>query len=129
MAPLRLVPGFCVVQDPTTCGCARAALLVDAITRADESGIGAYTLVVDTKDDPANAFYEHFGLVVLPGATMRLAIPMATALKVIGGGSRTGGRSRLDPASPKTSAQKNSNHPRCGIAAATAPASGGGAPY
>jgi hypothetical protein len=33
------------------------------------------------------AFYEHFGFMVLPGATMRLAIPMATALKVIGRGS------------------------------------------
>jgi ribosomal protein S18 acetylase RimI-like enzyme len=60
-----------------------AALLIDAITRADESGIGAYALVVDAKDDAAKAFYEHFGFMVLPGATLRLAIPMATALKVI----------------------------------------------
>ncbi|HEY1245940.1 MAG TPA: GNAT family N-acetyltransferase [Hyphomicrobiaceae bacterium] len=61
-----------------------AALLVDAITRTDESGIGAYALVVDAKDDAAKAFYEHFGFMVLPGATLRLAIPMVTALKVIG---------------------------------------------
>jgi GNAT superfamily N-acetyltransferase len=67
-----------------------AALLVDAIARADESGIGAYALVVDAKDDAAKAFYEHFGFIVLHGATMRLAIPMATALKVIGRGARTG---------------------------------------
>jgi hypothetical protein len=51
-----------------------AVVLVDAITHA-ESGIGAYALVVDAKDDAAKAFYEHFGLMVLPGATMRLAIP------------------------------------------------------
>jgi GNAT superfamily N-acetyltransferase len=67
-----------------------AALLVDAITRADESGIGAYALVVDAKDDAAKAYYEHFGFMVLPGPTMRLAIPMATALKVIGRSARTG---------------------------------------
>jgi ribosomal protein S18 acetylase RimI-like enzyme len=67
-----------------------AALLVDAITRADESGIGAYALVVDAKDDAAKAFYEHFGFIVLPGATMRLAIPMVTTLKVIGRSARTG---------------------------------------
>jgi predicted N-acetyltransferase YhbS len=46
-----------------------AALLVDAITRADESGIGAYALVVDAKDDAARAFYEHLGFMVLPGTT------------------------------------------------------------
>jgi ribosomal protein S18 acetylase RimI-like enzyme len=64
-----------------------AALITDAVTRADESRIGAYALVVDAKDDAAKAFYERFGFIVLPGAATRLAIPMATALKVIGRGA------------------------------------------
>jgi predicted N-acetyltransferase YhbS len=60
-----------------------AALLYDAIRRADESGIGAFALVVDAKDDAAQAFYEHFGFILVPGKAMRLALPMATALQVI----------------------------------------------
>jgi GNAT superfamily N-acetyltransferase len=61
-----------------------AALLIDAVQRADAAKIGAYALVVDAKDDAAKRFYEHFGFIPLPGRTMRLAIPMATASEAIG---------------------------------------------
>src|SRR5690606_17101043 len=63
-----------------------AALLCDAIARTDDSGIGAYALVVDAKDESAKAFYDHFGFIPLPGRPLRLALPMATALRAIGRG-------------------------------------------
>jgi ribosomal protein S18 acetylase RimI-like enzyme len=65
-----------------------SALLSDAIRRTDESKIGAYALVVDAKDDAAKAFYEHFGFILVPGRSLRLILPMTTALKAMGRGTQ-----------------------------------------
>ncbi len=52
------------------------ALLADALLRVRRSEMAAYALVVDAKDDPAVAFYEHHGLIRLPGRRMTLSLPI-----------------------------------------------------
>lgn len=56
-----------------------AALLADALSRTMESGIAAFALVVDAKDDEAAAFYRHHGFNLLANQPRTLFLPLATA--------------------------------------------------
>jgi GNAT superfamily N-acetyltransferase len=60
-----------------------SALIVDAATRVDRLGIGAFTLVVDAKDERAKVFYEANGFVSLPDEERRLCLPIETALQAL----------------------------------------------
>lgn len=55
------------------------ALLADALERAARSGIDAFSLVVDAKDESAAAFYQHHGFIALPDSPLKLFLPLATA--------------------------------------------------
>jgi GNAT superfamily N-acetyltransferase len=52
-------------------------LLADALFRAVRSGIGAFALVVDAKDEAAVAFYVHHGFQVFPEEPLVLFLPLA----------------------------------------------------
>ncbi len=54
-------------------------LLADALHRIIRSGIGAYALVVDAKDEQAAEFYRHFGFLPLTASPLKLFLPVATA--------------------------------------------------
>lgn len=54
------------------------ALLADALSRASDSEIAAYALVVDAKDEGAAAFYQHHGFILLPNSPLTLFLPLAT---------------------------------------------------
>ena len=56
-------------------------LLVDALRRTYVSELGVYAMLVDAKDEAAQAFYEHYGFISLPldDGRRRLFLPMATA--------------------------------------------------
>jgi ribosomal protein S18 acetylase RimI-like enzyme len=53
------------------------ALLADALDRAARSEIAAYALMVDSKDEPAAAFYRHHGFIALPNSPLTLFLPLA----------------------------------------------------
>jgi ribosomal protein S18 acetylase RimI-like enzyme len=55
-----------------------AALLADALSRSIDSGVAAFALVVDAKDDAATAFYEHHGCIPLTRQPSTLFLPLAT---------------------------------------------------
>ena len=55
------------------------ALLADALDRAARSEIAAYALMVDAKDEAAEAFYQHHGFIALPDSPLTLFLPLATA--------------------------------------------------
>ena len=52
------------------------ALLADA--RAARSGIAAFALMVDAKNEAAAAFYRHHGIIALPDSSLSLFLPLAT---------------------------------------------------
>ena len=52
-------------------------LLFDAFSRTLRSEIASYAFVVDAKDDAAQAFYERYRFVRLPGVGRRLFLPVA----------------------------------------------------
>lgn len=54
------------------------ALLADALLRARRSEIAAYALVVDAKDDPAMAFYQHHGFISFASQPRTLFLPFAS---------------------------------------------------
>lgn len=58
-----------------------SALLWDAGTRALRSEIAAFALVVDAKDEQAEAFYRHHGFVSFGSQPMQLVLPLATFAK------------------------------------------------
>jgi ribosomal protein S18 acetylase RimI-like enzyme len=60
-----------------------AALLADAATRALKADAAAFTLLVDTKNDQAVAFYQRFGFRTLASQPRTLFLPLATARKVL----------------------------------------------
>jgi GNAT superfamily N-acetyltransferase len=60
-----------------------SALIIDAVTRVDRLGVGAFALVVDAKDDRAKVFYETNGFVSLPDEDRRLCLPIETALHAL----------------------------------------------
>lgn len=55
------------------------ALVIDALARCLQSGIGAYALLVDAKDQAAIGFYQQLGFLPLTADARRLFLPMATA--------------------------------------------------
>lgn len=61
-----------------------ASLLADALRRVARVGetLAVYAMVVDAKDERAQAFYERFGFVRLPDAGRRLFLPMASATRL-----------------------------------------------
>jgi ribosomal protein S18 acetylase RimI-like enzyme len=56
-----------------------AALLADALSRSIDSGVAAFALVVDAKDEAATAFYRYHGFVPLADSPRTLFLPLATA--------------------------------------------------
>lgn len=60
------------------------ALLADALSRAFDSDIAAYALMVDAKDEEAADFYRHHGFIQLPNSPLTLFLPLATASKIRG---------------------------------------------
>jgi ribosomal protein S18 acetylase RimI-like enzyme len=54
------------------------ALLADALDRAARAEIAAFALVVDAKDQTAEAFYRHHGFIALPDSPLTLFLPLAT---------------------------------------------------
>ena len=58
-----------------------SALLWDAGMRALRSEIAAFALVVDAKDESAEAFYLHHGFVSLGSQLRQLFLPLATFAK------------------------------------------------
>ncbi len=54
-----------------------AALLWDAVLRARRSEIAVYALVVDAKDDQAEAFYRHHGFIAFSSLPRKLVLPLA----------------------------------------------------
>jgi len=52
-------------------------LLWDAASRAARSALMAFALVVDAKDDRAEAFYLHHGFVTLGASARQLIMPLA----------------------------------------------------
>jgi GNAT superfamily N-acetyltransferase len=60
-----------------------AALLWDAIMRASRSELMVYGLVVDAKDEQAEAFYRHFGFASLPTLRRCLVLPLARFIPTV----------------------------------------------
>jgi GNAT superfamily N-acetyltransferase len=58
-----------------------SALLWDAGMRALRAELAAFALVVDAKDEPAEAFYRHHGFVPLGSQSRQLVLPLATFTK------------------------------------------------
>ena len=58
-----------------------AALLWDAGSRAIQSGMGVFALVVDAKDEVAAAFYPHHGFTAFSSHPLTLVLPIATLAK------------------------------------------------
>lgn len=61
-----------------------AGLIVDAIGRALRAEIAAFAIVVDAKDDAAQAFYKHLGFIAFAGTPMTLYLPLAQAARAMG---------------------------------------------
>jgi len=55
------------------------ALLADALTRACNTEIAAFALVVDAKDQAAADFYLHHGFIAFAATPLTLFLPLATA--------------------------------------------------
>jgi ribosomal protein S18 acetylase RimI-like enzyme len=53
-----------------------AALLWDALTRASRSEIAVFALIVDAKDDRAEAFYRHHGFLPIGSLARQLILPL-----------------------------------------------------
>jgi GNAT superfamily N-acetyltransferase len=56
--------------------------LLDDFRRTLRSDIAAYTFVVGAKDDAAQAFYERYGFMALPGPERRLFLSLAEIARV-----------------------------------------------
>ena len=61
-------------------------LLMDALSRtlAASTGIAAMAVLVDAKNEPAAAFYAHFGFLQLNALGSRLFLPMKTVAALLG---------------------------------------------
>lgn len=59
-----------------------AALLIDALKRANQAEIAAYALIVDAKDDNAQSFYRHFGFISFPDHQYKLFCPLGNLPKI-----------------------------------------------
>jgi GNAT superfamily N-acetyltransferase len=60
-----------------------AALLFDAIERAIRADAAVFAVIVDAKDAPAAAFYQHHGFRPFASLPQRLFLPTATAMKLL----------------------------------------------
>ena len=60
-----------------------SVLLGDALMRTARAELGVFAMVVDSKDEAAQHFYERHGFTLLPGETRRLCLPIATALRAL----------------------------------------------
>lgn len=58
-----------------------AALLWDAALRASRSEVAIFALVVDAKDDAAEAFYRHHGFIKLGMSSRQFVFPLANLVK------------------------------------------------
>jgi GNAT superfamily N-acetyltransferase len=58
-----------------------SALLWDAGLRASRSEVAVYALVVDAKDEAAEAFYRHHGFIAFGSQPKQLVLPLATFSK------------------------------------------------
>lgn len=56
-------------------------LVADALKRMARAEFGVFALVVDSKDEPAQRFYEHHGFTLLPTLGRRLCLPISAALQ------------------------------------------------
>lgn len=63
-----------------------SALLADAFRRVigASEALAVYAVVVDAKDERAQAFYEHFGFIRLPATERSLFYPVAAIERLIG---------------------------------------------
>lgn len=62
-----------------------SALLADALARVLAAAPAAYAILVDAKDERAEAFYLHLGFMPLASSRSRtLFLPVATAAKALG---------------------------------------------
>lgn len=60
------------------------ALLFNALKRSIDADLAVYAMIVDAKDDAAQAFYEHHGFISLELEHRRcLFLPMATARNLV----------------------------------------------
>jgi ribosomal protein S18 acetylase RimI-like enzyme len=84
VVPAALLGGLAVAQPHQRRGLG-AALLADALLRTARAEVGVFALIVDAKDDAAQRFYQHHGFTLLPGEARRLALPIATALRLLEG--------------------------------------------
>ena len=57
-------------------------LLFDAFSRALRSELAAYAFLVDAKDDVAQAFYEKYRFLPLPGSRRRLYLPLTEVARL-----------------------------------------------
>jgi ribosomal protein S18 acetylase RimI-like enzyme len=57
-----------------------SALLWDALQRSLRSEIAVFALVVDAKDDPADAFYRHHGFVSFGSQPRHLVLPLTNLI-------------------------------------------------
>lgn len=64
-----------------------AALVADALLRTARTEMGVFAVLVDAIDEAAQRFYEHYGFTLLPGATHRLCLPIAIAMRQLEGQS------------------------------------------
>jgi ribosomal protein S18 acetylase RimI-like enzyme len=58
-----------------------AALLGDAVKRAMRSELAVFALVVDAKDEAAEAFYRHHGFMIFGSTARQLFVPLASFAK------------------------------------------------
>ncbi|TWU00468.1 Acetyltransferase (GNAT) family protein [Botrimarina colliarenosi] len=58
-----------------------SVLVFDAVKRAAQSGVGAFAVVVDAKDQNAAAFYGHHGFTPLDSAGLTLFLPIGEGLQ------------------------------------------------
>ncbi len=59
-----------------------SALLADALLRSSNSSMAVYALLVDAKDEQAEAFYLHHGFIPCIGALHTLFLPLKTISKI-----------------------------------------------
>ena len=60
-----------------------SGMIADAAKRTLRSGIAAFALTVDAKDEAAGQFYQHHSFTSLPGNPRSLVAPIATILRAI----------------------------------------------
>jgi predicted GNAT family N-acyltransferase len=59
-----------------------SALIADALIRSSSASMGVYALLVDAKDEQAEAFYIHHGFIPCIGAPRTLFLPLGTVGKI-----------------------------------------------